>query len=163
MTKNVYQTNDFDAQVISLAGSRPSESDWAAMLTRLTSGSNIELLHVNFGEILKPQAFTNWIADTWFPQALIDADAATILTGARPVKTAKISEGVVRIIWEDIRPDLTVVRAGELEVRVSPETSSVSAVRLSSDILPGEAQLMEKLLEGINKNVYKKLFCVPLK
>ena len=33
---------------------------------------------------------------------------------------------------------------------------------MATGILPGEMQLMDKLLEGVNKNVYKKQFCVPL-
>ncbi len=36
---------------------------------------------IDFGAINKQDALTNWIADIWFPQALIEADAATILTG----------------------------------------------------------------------------------
>ena len=43
------------------------------------------------------------------PQALIDADAATILRGARPVRAVKVAEtGAVQIKWEDLQSDLTV-------------------------------------------------------
>ena len=76
----------------------------------MTSSSNVELLRIDFGAINKPQALTNWLADVWFPQALIDADAATILRGARPVRAIKVAEtGAVQIKWEDLQPDLTVI------------------------------------------------------
>ena len=157
----------FKAQVVSIAGNPPVEKDWTNMFTRASTGSNVELLHIDFQEIMKPQALTNWLADSWFPQALIDADAATILTGARPVKAKKMPNGNVMIIWEDLQKDLTVRRVGEVEIRVlvsgGQSGPALSAVRLTTEILPGESLLMEKLLEGVNKQVYKKQLCIPIK
>ena len=74
------------------------------------------------------------------PQALIDADAATILRGARPVRAVKIAEtGAVQIKWEDLQPDLTVKAAGGLEIRLQQgSTPGLSVVRLSQGSLPGE-------------------------
>ena len=154
-------TLNYPKQVISLSGKPPSESDWDKLFTRVVAGSNAELVKIDFAEVLKLPAFTNWLADTWFPQALIDADAATILAGARPVKAVKVNEGAIRIIWEDIKPDLSVARVGEIEIRVSKSPACLTAVRISNSVLPGEAQLIERLIEGINKNVYKKMFCSP--
>lgn len=162
--QQIHLSNDFNAQVISIAGMPPTENDWSTIFVRATTGSNVELLRVDFAEVLKPQALTNWVADVWFPQALIDADAATILTGARPVKANKLPNGNIIIIWEDIQKDLTVRRVGEVEIRLTTgEKPSLRAVRLSSEILPGETQLMEKLIEGVNKQVYKKQLCTQLK
>jgi len=163
IAKDSFRQGQLNFQVVSIEGPIPSGDTWDSLMTKITGGKNVELCRVQFAEILKPQALTNWIADTWFPQALIDADAATILVGARPVKASKLSNGNVRIVWETILPDLSVQRAGEVEIRVEATGSfpSVSAVRLADSILPGEDQLMERLVEGINKNVYKKQFCVP--
>ena len=124
----------------------------------------MELIRINFGAINKPAALTNWIGDIWFPQALIEADAATILTGARPVRAVKNTEtGAVQIRWEDLQPDLTVKAAGGLEIRVlQGETPAISVVRLSSGTLPGEMQLIDRLVEGVNKNVYKRQICSPM-
>jgi len=158
----VYTSNEFNAQVISLSGKVPTDAEWNKLFVRISSGENVELLKIEFKEILKLQALVNFISDTWFPQALIDADAATILSGARPVKALKTAEGNIRIIWEDIKPDLSVVRVGEIEIRVSKDPAFLSVVRLASSALPGESKLIEKLIEGINKNVYKKMLCTPI-
>ena len=129
----------------------------------LIGGSDVELIRIAFGAINKPAALTNWIGDVWFPQALIEADAATILTGARPVRAVKNTEtGNVQIRWEDLQPDLTVKPAGGLEIRViQGENPAITVVRLSSGSLPGEMQLIDRLVEGINKNVYKRQICTP--
>jgi hypothetical protein len=56
-----------------------------------------------------------------------------------------------------------VKAAGSLDIRViQGENPAISVVRLSSGILPGERQLMDKLVEGVNKNVYKRQLCTPL-
>lgn len=129
-----------------------------------TAQSDVELIRINFGAINKPAALTNWIGDIWFPQALIEADAATILTGARPVRAVKNAEtGAVQIRWEDLQPDLTVKAAGGIEIRVlTGESPAISVVRLSSGTLPGEMQLIDRLVEGVNKNVYKRQICSPV-
>ena len=131
---------------------------------RVTGGSDVELMRINFGAIIKPAALTNWIGDIWFPQALIEADAATILTGARPVRAVKIPEtGAVQIRWEDLQPDLSVKAAGGLEIRViQGEAPAITVVRLSGGSLPGEMQLIDRLVEGVNKNVYKRQICSPV-
>ena len=96
-------------------------------------------------------------------QALIEADAATILTGSRPVRAVKNPEtGSVQIKWEDLQSDLTVKAAGGLEIRVlQGENPAISVVRLSEGSLPGEMQLIDRLVEGVNKNVYKRQICSP--
>jgi hypothetical protein len=69
----------------------------------------------------------------------------------------------VQIRWEDLQPDLTVKPAGGLEIRVvQGESPAVTVVRLSSGSLPGEMQLIDRLVEGINKNVYKRQICTPV-
>lgn len=99
----------------------------------------------------------------WFPLALIEADAATILTGARPVRALKDPvTGAVQIKWEDLMPDLTIKAAGALEIRIiEGENPALSVVRIAGGSLPGEMQLMDRLVEGVNKNVYKRLICTP--
>ena len=155
--------DNLEALVVSIAGKPLTDKEWNQQFSRLTSASNVELLRIDFAQILKPQILTNWIVDTWFPQALIDADAATILSGARPVRATKNKDGSIKIVWEDLQPDLTVKAAGSVEIRlIQGESPAISAVRLTDKPLPGEMQLMDKLVEGVNKNVYKRQLCVPL-
>ena len=152
------------AQVIRVPGTPLSNKEWEQTFARLSaSSSGVELVRVDFGSVLRLGQMTNWLVDTWFPQALIDADAATVLSGARPVRATKVKDGLVRIVWEDLQPDLTVKAAGEHEIRISEGPSpAISVVRLSSAALPGEAQLLDKLVEGVKSNAYKKQFCTPL-
>ena len=49
-----------------------------------------------------------------YSQALIEANAATILSGARPVRARKLpspdpNRVDIHIAWEDLQPDLTVI------------------------------------------------------
>jgi hypothetical protein len=160
----VARGDNIEALVLSIAGKDLTDKEWSQQFSRVSAASNVELLRVDFKKILKPQILTNWLADTWFPQALIDADAATVLTGARPVRAVKQPNGSsVKITWEDLQPDLTFKTAGSIEIRVDQGASpSLSVVRLSDKPLPGEMQLMDKLVEGINKNIYKRQICSPL-
>merc|ERR1711871_1460203 len=162
---DVYKSSThFNAQVISLAGPPPAEKDWDTNFARLAGGKDVELLRMEFDEINKEKAFLNWITDQWFPQALIDADAATIVAGARPVKAVKQGNGTIKIIWEESKSDLSVVKMGEIEVRLknSETTKALSVIRMSGEELPGESQLMDRLLEGVNKNAVKKNFVTAL-
>jgi hypothetical protein len=149
--------------IVSIAGTPLTDNEWDLSFTRMTAKSNVELCRINFGAINKPAALTNWLGDVWFPQALIEADAATILTGARPVRAIKnLETGSVQIRWEDLLPDLTVSPAGGLEIRlIQGEKPAISVIRLSDASLPGEMQLMDRLVEGVNKNVYKRQICTP--
>ena len=155
-----------ESLVVSIAGNPPSENDWSKLFNRFTATGNVEILRIDFGSLSKPQAMANWIVDVWFPQALIDADAATILSGARPVRATKLASGTtqaVRIVWEDLQPDLSVKAAGAVEVRlIEGESPALSVVRLSSGMLQGETLLMDKLLEAVNKFAYKKQYCTPV-
>ncbi len=163
--------------IISIIGQPLKQAEWKQLFNRISNSNNIEISKIQFQEILKPQLLINWIADSWFPQALIEADAATILTGARPVraiKTSSIENGkeslVVKILWEDLQPDLTVKPVGYLEISLSDKIvtdstenyPSLNVKRIADKPLPGETQLTDKLIEGINKSVYKKQFCKPL-
>ena len=52
-------------------------------LQRLATDGTAELLRLD-GSVDKFKQLSTWISSTWFPSALIDANAATILSGARP-------------------------------------------------------------------------------
>eukprot|EP01035_Chromulina_nebulosa_P017335 gene17335-22880_t len=160
--------NGLDALVVSIAGDPPSDRDWNQLFTRIVPSSNAELLRIDFSSVPKPDAFINWIVDVWFPQALVDADAATVLTGARPVRATKSSnkKNSVEIRWDNILEDLSVVSAGGLEIELSLSSEStsnpyLSIYRKADKPLPSEAQLIDKLIEGVNKVAYKKGFCTP--
>ena len=157
------QEKPVQGRLLSIAGDTPTDKDWNLLLSRLKADGDVEILRIEFGAVLKPQAMLNWLVETWFPQALIDADAATILSGARPVRAIKTSDLSFRIVWEDITPDLSVKTTGGVEVSLSTgNLPSLVAKRLSGGSLPGEMQLMDRLIEGINKVAYKKQFCSPL-
>lgn len=151
-----------DTLVVSIVGKTPTDTDWAKLFSRLTPTSNAELLRIDFAEILKPKPLVNWIVDSWFPQALIEADAAIVTKGARPVRASKTSDSTIDISWEKLMPDLTVKQAGKLQIRLTlGEKPNLSVVRLTDGTLAGESQLIDKLIEGINSNAYKKQFCTP--
>ena len=164
-----------DALVVSIVGTSPSDRDWASLFQRMQAGGNVELLRIDLAEVKKPAALANWLVDSWFPQALIDADAATILSGARPVRARKISDALVRIAWEELRADLSVRAAGGLEIIIETGAgagagtgAALRVVRSGAEVggggnqLPGEMQLVDKLLEGINKVAFKKGLASPL-
>lgn len=156
-------TGDVDALVISIAGDDPTDKDWERLFGRLSASGDVEVLRVDFKQIAKPQQLLRWVVDAWFPAALIDADVATVSAGARPVRAELTADNVVRIFWEELQPDLSVKRVGSVEIRISqPENTSASlaVVRLASRELPGEMQLMDKLVEGLKTVALKKQFVV---
>ncbi len=148
--------------VISIPGNKPNEKDWDQLFARFNTNSNSEILKLDFKEMTKPALFLSWLVDTWFPQALIDADTATILTGARPVRIVKSGENSVKIFWESLQPDLSVKVTGALEIRLLSSPPSLSVIRQSSGELPGEILLVDRLVEGINKFIYKKNIAIPM-
>ena len=77
-----------DTLVVSIAGPPLTGADWDRIFKRLQRNGDAELLRIEFGQINKPVALVRWLCDSWFPQALIGADAATILRGARPVRAS---------------------------------------------------------------------------
>jgi len=155
-----------DTLVVSIAGPPLRGRDWDKLFDRLQSSGDVELLRIDFKSILKPQQLSNWVCDSWFPQALIEADAATILTGSRPVRALQISMESIRVTWEDLQPDLTVRSAGCLEINIvtgkDGRSPYLNVLRLADGPLPGEGPLVDRLVEAINKSVYKKQFCVPV-
>lgn len=170
----VVRGTPLETLVLSIAGEAPTEKEWNVLFNRFSSSSDAELLRVEFGSISKPTQLINWLTDQWFPQALIEADAAVTLSGARPVRATKVSDTAVQIKWEDLQPDMSVKMVGALEIRIQPvgadsatgQTPSLTVKRVGTSqggvALPGEMQLLDKLVEGINKQVYKKQLATPL-
>lgn len=155
------------ALVVSIAGNEPTEKEWDRLFRRVANKDMAELIRIDFAAINRPESFLQWLVDSWFPQALIDADAATILVGARPVRAVKTTASTIEIRWDDIDEDLTVKVAGALEIRLvsSPSTAEnpyLAVTRKALSPLPKESQLIDKLIEGINKSAFKKGFCTPL-
>ncbi len=79
---------------------------------RLSSRSSSELLKVEFSAVNRPGPFMAWIANSWFPQALIDTNAAVVLSGARPVRAVIVGDDKVEIRWEKLSRDLKAEAAG---------------------------------------------------
>ena len=188
ISQRINDIQSSSTQLISIAGSPPTQREWKAMINKVMSREGLELLRIEFAQIVKPKELASWLCDSWFSQALIDSNAATISSGARPVRALKTSPTSVKIQWQELLlPDLTVRPAGALEIQIvdpfvitsklaeseiesgkaevvgEEEIPHIRVVRTESNIpLPGEAQLVERLVEGINKNVYKKKFCIPI-
>jgi hypothetical protein len=157
---------DTDALIVSITGSSPSDKEWDRLFQRVASKQNAELLRMEFGSIVKPDALLQWLVDTWFSQALVEADAATVLTGARPVRAVKTSSSSAEIKWDDLTPELTVRSVGSLVVSLDLGTGSGACLVITRNAdkpLPNESQLIDKLVEGVNKTVFKKGFCSPSK
>lgn len=154
--------------VTSIDGPELNEKQWESLFQRVVNSGimGAELLRVDFKGVDKKQQLLSWIANTWFPQALIDADAATILSGARPVRAVLLSgTDKVELVWEDLNMQtMKPMKVGALEITVSDSTKAGLSVcrSLGESMLPGEGLLMDKLVEGINKVVYKKQFASPL-
>jgi hypothetical protein len=163
-----------------------------------SKAADVQLLRLDFESVSldRLSLFASWLVDTWFPQvglkdvpsslhsfllpllhsflpasaqALIEANAATILSGARPVRAAKVlgnedkKTAALDIFWEDLQPDLTVKAVGAMRISIGCDPPRVTARRLTSGgELPGEKQLLDRLEEGIFKNAFKKQFCAPL-
>jgi hypothetical protein len=141
-SKKVAQV-ELDSFIQSIEGpSSPSQNDWHKIFSRLMSSSSkaadVELLRLDFETVPKErlQQFSSWLVDTWFPQvliycftiiiltiavqALIEADAATILSGARPVRAVKVGSTAnsvdINVSWQDLQPDLTVKAVGTVRL-----------------------------------------------
>lgn len=160
--------------VTSIAGPIPSDKDWDAAFQRvLTMGKgagSAELIKIEFGSVQKEAAFLLWITNSWFPQALVEADAATILSGSRPVRAVRSTkeDNAISVIWENMDPQtMRPVFVGSLEIRLVAKgeegANPYLSVRRVSDGKPlqGEGLLVDKLVEGINRNAFKKNFATP--
>lgn len=148
--------------ITSTEGKPLEESDWDQLFARISTSNNSEMLRIQFSKLNRIDLFLNWLVDSWFPTALIESDSATILTGPRPVRMIKTSSNTVEIIWEDIQPDLSIKNIGSLEINLLEEANCLSVRRKANSFLANENQLIDKLVEGVNKNVYKKGFATAL-
>ena len=153
---------DVECLIVSIAGDPPTEKEWEQSFIRISPSTDAKIMSIEFGEILKPQLLVSWLVEQWFPQALIDADTATILTGARPVRAVKTSDSSVRLVWENIQSDLSVKIVGGLDIVLNQGSPpSLDVKRQSARALPGEILLVDRLVEGVNKYVYKRKICTP--
>lgn len=167
---NNKKVNPINTLVISIEGSAPTDKEWNNLFSRISSGNQAQVLNIQFASIVKKSAFITWLVDVWFPQALIEADTATILRGARPVRASKIDESTVKIAWEDIKSDLSVETVGNLLIILDGGSTSQPSLIVTrsttasntSKSLPGEMLLMDKLVEGINKYIYAKGIATPI-
>ncbi len=157
IVQSIDRKKPVEVQVLSTEGSVLSKQEWEKSFQRLATDGAAELLRLDFASIDKFRQFSTWISSTWFPSALIDANAATILSGARPVRAVEVREGVIHLEWEDVQPDLTVNKAGYLVVTITEEPACLVVTRSQSGSLPGEVELMDNLVENIQKIYQKRL------
>ena len=121
IVQSISREESVEVQVLSTEGSELSELEWEKSFQRLATDGAAELLRLDFARIDKLKQFSTWISSTWFPSALIDANAATILSGARPVRAVEQGVGVIHLVWEDVQSDLSVKRAGHLVVTITQD------------------------------------------
>lgn len=155
IVKSLELTESVEATIVSTEGSPLTEDDWKSSFRRLSSTGTSELLRMEFTSIIKFQAFSNWITSVWFPQALIDANAATILRGARPVRALSKEPGVVKLVWEDMKDDLSVTPAGSLLLTISQDPAVLSIKREQAGSLPGEVEMIDNLVVSM-ETMYRK-------
>jgi hypothetical protein len=156
-------------QLSSIRGPPPTPAEWTSILSKALTPDALQrvLLSVPFQEVLRPQALMSWLSDTWYPQAVIDINAAVTTSGARPVKISRAGESSLVIVWEELRSDLKVVRVGELRIDVTlggeGKSPCLTVMRdAAAGVLPGNALLAENLQNALKNNVYRKQLCTEL-
>ena len=161
IVQSVGRSMPVEAQVLSTEGKALSQAEWSSSFQRLSTEGSSQLLRLEFASINKLKQFNTWLCSTWFPSALIDANAAIILTGARPVRALSRGDSTVEVVWEQINPDLSVTRAGSLNMEITEDPPALTVTRAQAGALPGEVELMDNLVENVG-TIYKKKLVSPV-
>lgn len=161
IVQSVERSMPVEAQVLSTEGKALSQAEWSSSFQRLSTEGSSQLLRLEFASINKLKQFNTWLCSTWFPSALIDANAAIILTGARPVRALSRGDSTVEVVWEQINPDLSVTRAGSLNMEITEDPPALTVTRAQAGALPGEVELMDNLVENVG-TIYKKKLVSPV-
>lgn len=161
IVQSVGRSTPVEAQVLSTEGKALSQAEWSSSFQRLSTEGSSQLLRLEFASINKLKQLNTWLCSTWFPSALIDANAAIILTGARPVRALSRGDSTVEVVWEQINPDLSVTRAGSLNMEITENPPALTVTRAQAGALPGEVELMDNLVENVG-TIYKKKLVSPV-
>lgn len=157
IVQSVESAKPVEAQLLSTVGKALSRAEWSNSFQRLSTEGSSELLRLDFASINKLKQLNTWICTSWFPSALIGANAAIILTGARPVRALSRGENKVELVWESINADLSVTKAGSLLMEITEAPPALVVTRAQSGVLPGETELMDNLVENVQTIYRKKL------
>lgn len=161
IVQSVERTTPVEAQVLSTEGKALSKAEWSNSFQRLSTAGSSELLRLEFASINKLKQFNTWICTSWFPSALIDANAAIILRGARPVRALSRGDGKIELVWEEMGSDLSVSKAGSLSMEITEDPPALVVTRAQAGVLPGEVELMDHLVENA-QTIYKKKLASPV-
>jgi len=166
--------DNLDVCVTSLRGmDAPSTEDWDEEFKRvqdiLQSGQGAQLFSVSFASVPSIKRLSDWIAEKWAPAVMRTYDIAGIRVGARPVFATRIGEGLVEIVWQELK-DFDPIFVGKMNIEVS--ANGITAVRgpgdaaagygtISRKPLPGEDILVRRLSEAATQAVEKGLATKP--
>jgi len=146
--------------------SEPSQEAWEKEFSRLDSSKGVQVYSTEFGEIQNYDSLMRWILQKWTPNTLKNlAVVERVRSGARPVNFLETESGV-SIIWETVDKDLKVVKAGKLEININKANPSLTVSRVDgsgaplTSILPGEEEIVQNLIEGLNTVAYPRGFVV---
>ena len=67
----------------------------------------------------------------------------------------------MEVVWEQINPDLSVTRAGSLNMEITEDPPALTVTRAQAGALPGEVELMDNLVENVG-TIYKKKLVSPV-
>jgi hypothetical protein len=161
IVQSVDRSSPVEALVLSTEGKMLSKNDWAKSFQRLSTEDSSQLLSLEFASVNKLKQLTSWVTGTWFPAAIIDSNAAVILSGARPVRAVSKVDGVVELVWETMTADLQVKPAGSLKVTITEQPPALTVTRSQAGALPGEVELVDNLVENAQQ-IYRKKLATPL-
>jgi len=145
--------------VLSIEGGFPGDDEWQQQFTSIDDARGIELLNVNFGKVLDRRGLVSWLENQWGPAALQTMSTYIRRTGARPVVVRATDTGAA-VRWENMNSNFEMDFVGQLQIEISD--SDLRLVRADASgrplgtSLPGEDELLQRLLEGIETTVYAK-------
>lgn len=153
-------------KVLSLDGELPGEDEWSQQFKRLEESSGKSaLLKVSFEKIENRRGFINWLQAIWGPDSLMRLSTYTKRTGARPVMVRGTEAGLT-VPWESIDDDFKPISMGRIDIVIGDNDLSVFRLDAKGGPmrgqLPGEDQLLQRLIEGIEATVYNKGYAVRL-
>lgn len=141
-----------DIVVSSLRGNDPLDlKTWQDEFERIqmlkASGQDAQLFVADFASVPDVPRLADWLATKWAPAVLRTYDIATIRAGARPVYAARVGDGQVEIVWQELVNFESVV-IGKMIITVSD--NGVVAIRGTGDESKGYGSVSKKPLAGEN-------------
>jgi len=147
----------------------PSDEAWGKELSRLDSSKGVQVYSVEFDKVQNLSGFLTWLELKWASNTLKKLPIVEkSRSGARPVSVSRLSNGI-SIVWETVDNDLRVVKAGKLQILINEDDPSLVVTRTDgagsplTAVLPGEEEIVQSLVEGLNSDAYPRGYVVKRK